>query len=189
MYGRKKENNVKLKLLTKQSVCQVLLLSLFLPGGVSDVNSSRLCRYPAFVSFRSLFGVFQYSIYRYRHSSLSSCGDERSYNWHLNSIVELHANNRCFFLGGGGGAAIFQKNPNMDDIEWRLALVLDMQRLYEYPSKLFKFTRQDTCFLICKRKFLFQSLMFAELKNWAMERKPGWNLCFSPLAFHILVLI
>ena len=94
-----------------------------------------------------------------------------------------------FFFWGGGGASIFQKKPNMDDIEWRLALVLDMQILYEYPSKLFKFTRQDTCFLICKRKFHFQSLMFAELKTWAMERKPGWNLCFPPLAFHILVLI
>ena len=120
MYGRKKENNVKLKLFTKQSVCQVLLLPLFLPGGVSDVNSSRLCRYPAFVSFRSLFGVFQYSIYRYRHSSLSSCGNERSYNWHLSSIVELQANNWCLGGGGGKGASIFQKNANMDDIEGRL---------------------------------------------------------------------
>lgn len=127
MYGRKKENNVKLKLFTKQSVCQVLLLSLFLPGSVSDVNSSRLSRYPAFVSIRSLFGVFQYSIYRYRHSSLSSCGNERlSYNWHLSSVVELQANNRCLGGGGRGGASIFQKNPNMDDIEWRLALLLDM---------------------------------------------------------------
>lgn len=51
MYGRKKENNVKLKLFTKQSVCQVLLLSLFLPGGVSDVNSSRLCRFGLYLAF------------------------------------------------------------------------------------------------------------------------------------------
>ena len=57
MYGRKKENNVKLKLFTKQSVCQVLLLSLFLPGGVSDVNSSRKSQYPALVSLRSLFVI------------------------------------------------------------------------------------------------------------------------------------
>lgn len=106
MYGRKKENNVKLKLFIKQSVCQVLLLSLFLPGGVSDVNSSRLSRYPAFVSIRSLFGVFQYSIYRYRHSSLSSYGNERPYNWHLSSIVELQANNRCF---SGGEHRYFRK--------------------------------------------------------------------------------
>ena len=58
MYGRKKENNVKLKLFTKQSVCQVLLFSLFLPGGASDVNSSRLSRYPAFVSIRSYLAFF-----------------------------------------------------------------------------------------------------------------------------------